>query len=286
MAGVTGGRALVGCKLEGMALGVARFCAITAISAAAACSSGGGGGQAICGADTPVQCHDAGTVVGCCPATHPVCSPEGCLPSTASGGSAGGGAGGDAGSTAGTSSGATGGAFGGSGGAFGGSGGTSGSSATGGTGGTPSGGTGGATPCTDPGFEPNDSEPAATNLGAITDCDSTGSAVSGNVDGSADTDFYVFAGSDGSTCLVDATASTTAKVRLCMFAECSGVAVSCDQGSAAVSPAGRAGCCVDAGGTVQLGINCSGFSDDATVYVRVDQPTSGSCTSYSVDYHY
>jgi hypothetical protein len=37
---------------------------------------------------------------------------------------------------------------------------------------------------------------------------------------------------------------------------------------------------------VTLGVNCSGLSDDATVYIRVDQPNPNACTPYSVDFHY
>jgi hypothetical protein len=140
--------------------------------------------------------------------------------------------------------------------------------------------------CTDPGFEPNESEAGATDLGAYDDCDGNGTSVNATLDGSSDLDFFSFDGSDVSGCLVDPTVTTGDSVRLCVFATCPGASISCAQGSAATSPAGYAGCCVQSGGTVELGVNCSGFSDDATVYIRVDQPGVDACTTYGLDFHY
>jgi hypothetical protein len=273
------------------------FAIVVAPLLSLACGSdGAGGGQLVCSAEMPVQCHEDGTIVGCCPAEAPICAPEGCLAAGGASGTGGGGGvagqggglGGDGGFGGGGAGGdaASGGSSGGSGGGFGGAGtGGGGSGGTAGSGGAPSGGTGG-TPCTDPGFEPNESEGSATNLGTINDCDSSGSSVSAKLDGNQDIDFYVFAGTDIAGCLVDPKASTSASIRLCMFATCPGAAIKCTQGTAAQSPAGYAGCCVPAGGTVQLDVNCSGFSDNATVYVRVDQPSANACTAYTVSYNY
>jgi hypothetical protein len=141
-------------------------------------------------------------------------------------------------------------------------------------------------PCTDPGFEPNESESSATDLGAYTDCDGTGTSISAMLDGDSDVDFYFFDGTDESGCLVDPTGITGAGVRLCLFATCPGASVSCSAGQSATSPGGHAGCCTPSGGTVTLDVNCSGLSDDSTVYIRVDQPTTNACTPYSVDFHY
>ena len=262
---------------------------------AAACSSDGGSSTTVCSADEPVQCYSPDNqLVGCCPLGND-CSSDGtqCIPS-GTGGSAGAGTGGAAGGTGGVgASGGAGGGNGGSGGGVGGSGGAGGSGGgvggsggvggTGGAGGT--GGVGGAPSCDDPGFEPNESEATAVDFGTIDDCDGSGSSVSAKLDGPSDADFYTYFGTDVGGCLVDATAVTGANVRLCVFATCSGSSISCNQGSPSTSPAGHQGCCVTSGGTVSLGVNCSGFSDDADVYVRVDQG-GNACTPYTVDFHY
>ncbi|MCK6536353.1 MAG: hypothetical protein L6Q84_25575, partial [Polyangiaceae bacterium] len=155
----------------------------------------------------------------------------------------------------------------------------------GGTGGGGTGGTGGSS-CVDKGFEPNETESAATALGTINDCDGSGSTASGKLDGSSDVDYYSFFGTDQTGCVVGPVASTTAKVRLCLFADCASAKVSCSSGTPSTSPGGRPGCCVPAGGKVDLSLDCTGWTDDATIYVRVDQGAANACTAYSVDYHY
>jgi hypothetical protein len=75
-------------------------------------------------------------------------------------------------------------------------------------------------------------------------------------------------------------------VRLCLFAECPGATVSCTSGTPNTSPGGRPGCCVPSGGTVNMTLDCTGWTDDATIYIRVDQGATNVCTAYSVAYHY
>jgi len=202
------------------------------------------------------------------------------------------------GGAAGAASGGNGGTTGGTGGTTGGNGGTTGGTGgtTGGTGGT-TGGTGGATGgtggsgdtgnCTGPVVEPNDTEATAKHLGTISDCDlGKFVTVSDKLDGADDIDFFSLFGTDNAGCVVDPTASTTSQARLCMFADCPNLALTCSQGTAETSPGGRQGCCVSGGGTVKLSIDCKGVSDDATLYLRIDQGAAGQCTSYSIDYHY
>ena len=270
------------------------------LAACSAESSGGGGGT--CTQTEPVECRTPdGDLVGCCPAAHPVCSPDGlkCL-DFASGGAQNGGGSGGGGATGGNPNGGSG-ALGGDGGtpsggttstggggfgATGGSGGFGATGASGGTGATGGGGTGGAPSCIDSGFEPNETEFDAYQLAAVTDCDGTGSSVSGKLDGQSDIDYYSFFGNDVGGCFVDPGIKTGAKVRLCVFVDCPGIAVSCSQGTPATSPDGNPGCCVPSGGSVAPTVDCNGFTEGATMYLRIDQGPSNQCTSYVVDYHY
>jgi len=137
-----------------------------------------------------------------------------------------------------------------------------------------------------PGTEPNDLETNAKHLGTVGDCDfGSSDTLSDKLDGNQDVDFFTFFGTDG-TCVVDPTVSTAAPVRLCLFADCPNLVLTCSQGTAATSPNGRQGCCVDSGGTVKPSIDCKGISDDATMYIRVDKGSLNQCIAYDVDYHY
>ena len=62
--------------------------------------------------------------------------------------------------------------------------------------------------------------------------------------------------------------------------------MSSPQGAGGATPNGNPGCCVPAGGTVELNLNCNGITDSATNYVRVDDGASNQCTAYQIDYHY
>lgn len=141
------------------------------------------------------------------------------------------------------------------------------------------------TVCHDSGVEPNDSEATATDLGAIEDCDSQVLDVSGVLDGD-DIDWYKYSGSDVFGCLVDPTRviNGDGQLLLCKFADCPGAVVTCTSGTPAVSPGGLDGCCGQS--SVQIGVDCDGWSDDATIYLAVDKPSSFSCVSYSINMHY
>jgi hypothetical protein len=134
--------------------------------------------------------------------------------------------------------------------------------------------------------EPNDSEATALSLGAINDCDNNEATLLGALDGPSDEDWYKYDGSDDFGCVVDPTRALTATggLRLCKFAECDGVSVSCEDGSqSALSPKGNPGCCHSQGFGIDVG--CSGIDDDATIIIRLDQAAE-ACVEYSLDYHY
>jgi hypothetical protein len=151
-------------------------------------------------------------------------------------------------------------------------------------------------PCSDiGGGEPNNGEANAFQLTtqAISDCNSAGGTFWGTINGPTDVDWYIYEGSDTFSCVVDPTRSASAleaPVRMCKFFECkSGQAnITCPSGTTAeTSPDGRNGCCGTTGFSVDL--DCTGTSsDDAFVFVRIDQPgaPSGTCNHYSSTYHY
>ena len=61
----------------------------------------------------------------------------------------------------------------------------------------------------------------------------------------------------------------------------------CSNGQQTTSPAGTRGCCTStptSAMTIQL--SCSGANEDAHIFVRIDQPTTNTCTPYKLDYHY
>ncbi len=141
------------------------------------------------------------------------------------------------------------------------------------------------TACPDPYDEPNDTENTATDLGTISDCDSSGGQAIGVLSGD-DEDWYTYYGTDGS-CVVDAAVSIVAdgQVRVCQYIDCTELTLDCPQDtSPATSPNGRAGCCSEL--PFELGFNCSGLWEDADVYISIDKPGSFPCVSYTLDYHF
>ncbi len=257
---------------------------------AAGCGSddgGGGGSPSSCSVAAPIECMSGGAVVGCCPATS-TCSSDGTQCLSGAGGSSGSagaaGSGGVAGSgTGGTGTGGAGTGGAGTGGAGTGGAGTGGAGTGGaGTGGAGTGGTGGGT-CSDGNFEPNELQSQATPLGDVTDCENK--KVNAKLDGTnSDIDWYKFDGKDKG-CFVNPEASINIQARLCMFADCPGISLSCSTGTKTTSPGGTEGCCSSAG-NVKLSIDCTGGTDDATVWMRVDKNAKNQCTDYSVDFTY
>lgn len=154
-------------------------------------------------------------------------------------------------------------------------------------------GAGGAS-CDDVGpGEPNDTEASAVVLGEIDDCDESGSKTSGVLAGPNDVDWYRYVGDDDIGCVVDPQRDFAiaggAFARICKFVECASGAtdassVQCPDGTAKeTSPSGRPGCC-DAK-PFAIDVDCSGLSDDATIYLRVDE-ANADCVAYELGYHY
>ncbi len=139
--------------------------------------------------------------------------------------------------------------------------------------------------------EPNNKQVLATFLGTIDDCDSSGSSFSDVLGGVGDVDWYHYSGtSPTNVCFVDPTVTiNTAGLRLCEFALCvegSTQITSCGSGTAATSPSGTGGCCTTSTAAMTMKITCSSLTNAADIYIRVDQPTSNTCTPYDVAYHY
>lgn len=147
--------------------------------------------------------------------------------------------------------------------------------------------------CTGSENEPNDTRVTAAKLKDINDCDSSGGTLKGIVAGGADTDWFTYTGSDTFACRTDVVASTKSGVRLCVIASCKNGATafkSCAKGLK-TTVAGLEGCCSGPGGTsadVELEHSCTlaGTSDDAEVYMRVDDPSGTTCKAYTVTYHF
>lgn len=141
-------------------------------------------------------------------------------------------------------------------------------------------------------FEPNDSEDEATDLGQINDNDSNGGVVAASLHEPGDVDWYRYLGDDDITGDVDPARSLVASggLRLCKFLECdNGLAQTefeCPVGTQyALSPMARPGCCASEGFALP-DLDCTGvIEDNATVYIRLDQPDA-ACVTYAVSYHY
>ncbi|MBI4957633.1 MAG: hypothetical protein HY908_36845 [Myxococcales bacterium] len=155
--------------------------------------------------------------------------------------------------------------------------------------------------CYDTGFEPNEGENTAFDLGDLTDCDGTGSSLVGTIDGGNDLDWYFYVGDDTTGCSVDPSRNFGggAGLRVCAFFECTdtgaALALSCPSDTtAATSPLGRDGCCGAASWSFDpwgfsSDVGCTGTLDDRLqVYIRVDEPgaDASTCNDYTLDYHF
>lgn len=140
--------------------------------------------------------------------------------------------------------------------------------------------------------EPNETSAAAFSLSVdpISDADNAGGTFTGVALGS-DLDWYTYQGSDDLGSSVDPTVEVVPadKVEVCMFFDCinpsSPRAFTCPVGSTASADGDLNGCCSNNGFTV-AGIDCTGVSDDADVYIRVKPIAVDVCESYSISYHY
>lgn len=148
--------------------------------------------------------------------------------------------------------------------------------------------------CVDNGAEPNQNEQQAWNLGNISDDDDDEDSINGVVDGPFDPDWYKYHGADQSLTVVDPsrTLTTTGPIRLCKFVDCDNgeqANFTCPAGAqSATSPDGRPGCCSGGGFTID-DLVCGGSqfnSDDATIFIRIDNPMATPCPSYTLKYHF
>ena len=150
----------------------------------------------------------------------------------------------------------------------------------------------GPPPLTCPGevLEPNDSEILASVRPQIDDCDSSGQSFTGVSSGTGDVDWVRFRGKDTTLCAVDPTLKIDAAgVRICAFVMCTDGATTvqgCTNGVSSSSPAKTKGCCANGTAKLTIPMNCTGTSDDADVFIRIDQPDANACVPYKVDYHY
>jgi hypothetical protein len=148
------------------------------------------------------------------------------------------------------------------------------------------------TVCEEDVFEPNDEEAAATDLGEINDNDDNGGVLSASLHHAGDVDWYRYYGNDDITGNVDPARELVASgnLRLCKFLECDAglleTEFECPPGTQyALSTMARPGCCASDGFALP-DLNCAGVTEDnATVYLRVDQPEP-ACVTYSISYHY
>jgi len=139
--------------------------------------------------------------------------------------------------------------------------------------------------------EPNDDEATAVDLGMIDDSDDPG-VFSASLHQPEDVDWFRYQGDDdfGSNVAPERELVSSGGLRLCKFLECdNGLAETefeCPPGTEyALSPMARPGCCAS-GGIALPDLNCTGvIEDNATVYIRVDQPEE-ACVTYSVAYQY
>ncbi len=143
--------------------------------------------------------------------------------------------------------------------------------------------------------EPNETSAAAFSLSATPISDSTSAKnPAGTFTGSAlgaDIDWYTYEGSDDLGPSVNPSVEVVPadKVEVCMFFDCinpaSPRAFTCPDGSMAASDGDLAGCCANSGFIVD-GVDCTGISDDAKVYIRVKAIVADVCENYAVTYSY
>lgn len=141
--------------------------------------------------------------------------------------------------------------------------------------------------------EPNDTIAQAYNLGTISDNDSDGAQVKGTITSPSDVDWYKYHGVDLFGNVVDPTRQLLSPgLRTCKYIECDNAEAnvfSCPSGSMPDTQSGHPGCCWTGASPITLDLTCGSSSldsDNATVYVRVDDPTALVCQAYTLSYHY
>jgi hypothetical protein len=141
--------------------------------------------------------------------------------------------------------------------------------------------------------EPNDTMGQAYNLGEISDNDGDGSQVQGTMASATDVDWYKYHGVDLFGNVVDPTRQVmSAGVRICKYIECDNGEsddFTCPSNTTADMQSGLPGCCWSDSTPVTLDLTCGSTdldSDNATVFIRVDNPQKLVCQPYVVQYHY
>ena len=148
--------------------------------------------------------------------------------------------------------------------------------------------------CNDSGpGEPNDTIGQAYNLGQISDSDGDGGQVQGTMSSAADIDWYKYHGVDLTGNIVDPTRQIlSAGVRICKYIQCdNGEAndFTCPASTMADTASGHPGCCWMSSAPVTLDLTCGSTaldSDNATVFIRIDNPGALFCQAYTMQYHY
>ena len=141
-----------------------------------------------------------------------------------------------------------------------------------------------------PGEPTNDMQLTAHSFGSISDADSAGKAPCAVLKGGADVDWYTYAGVDNAFSVVDPyrKVSSDLKTRLCVYLQCTaGTATfTCPAGSMDdTAPLGQKGCCSE--GPMQLSFDCAGVNDDdASVWLKVENPDALACVPYQLSFHY
>ncbi len=147
-------------------------------------------------------------------------------------------------------------------------------------------------PDTGPG-EPNDTIAQAYALGEISDNDADGGQVKGVISSPTDVDWYAYHGVDLFGNVVDPTRQLLgAGLRTCKYIQCDNGeqnVFTCPSGTTADMVSGHPGCCWTDGSVVTIDLTCGSTaldSDNATIFIRVDNPSQLVCQAYTLQYHY
>lgn len=141
-----------------------------------------------------------------------------------------------------------------------------------------------------PGEPGNNDQATAYDLGTIDDDDGDGNKVCASLGDPADADWYKYSGTDSAGTVVDpyTIVTTDASARVCVYFECESGSpdFKCPpDASAKTAPLGQPGCCNR--GELPIEFDCSGAVDDnATVWIRVDNPDALACVPYGLTFHY
>jgi hypothetical protein len=169
---------------------------------------------------------------------------------------------------------------------------TSSSNPTSSTSGSGSSGSGGSqVVCNQQDNEPNDSAQQAHDIGDFTDADgdTDGITMMGELAGANDEDWYSYHGEDVSLSVVDParTFGSSQSARMCKFAHCDDNIpgdVTCNDGAMPTSANGDPGCCSNSDFSMDL--DCDSGDDNATIYIRIDNPQGHDCVHYQFTFHY